>query len=304
MPVAEARILTPRAERFLAQLCRHAEAMSGQARNLHGPAEKARPEVVRVEHSDAEGTITFTWGDCVLRSTSDTLAVRVEAGDGEQLARMQDILTADLERFGRRDGLKVSWHLDGVAQEAGVAPRRRGTTIALVAAATLAIAAHVVFGGAALAAWRWTSVAADILLALVVLKIVVVALFARRRFGRHGIGLASHFPRRKRSAVAVGAEQVVRAEASVPTERAERYAKQLCSHAAWKAPRAEWTPPDGIVEFPDGMGICRLTAEPDCLKLAIEATSPANLAEMQQIIGGLVARFAGRERLEVSWTPS
>jgi hypothetical protein len=223
MPVAEAHIRTPRAERFLIQLCRHADAMSGKARHLHGAAGEVRPDVVEVEYADNQGTIRFSWGDCALRSTSDLLTVRVDAGDEDQLSRLQDILTADLERFGRRDNLKVSWQApsaaDGVGQEeAGVVRRSRGTTIAFVVAAGLAVAAHVVFGGAALAAWRWTSVAADILLALVILKIVVVALFTRRRFRGHGAGLAAHFPRRGRSTVAVDSKQAVGAEASVPAE--------------------------------------------------------------------------------------
>lgn len=74
----------------------------------------------------------------------------------------------------------MSWQ----GQEAPAAVRRsRGTTIALVAAAAFAVAAHLVAGGVA---WRWTSVAADVLLGLVVLKIVVVAVFARHRFRGHG----------------------------------------------------------------------------------------------------------------------
>jgi multisubunit Na+/H+ antiporter MnhF subunit len=185
MPVAEAHIVTPRAERFLTQLCRHAEAMGGKARHLHGGDGQARPEVVKVEYAGNDGKITFSWGDCTLRSTSDSLAVHVEADDADQLARLQRILTADLERFGRRDDLKVSWQ-GQEGPEIGVARRSRSTTIALVVAAAAAVAAHLVFGGAALAAWRWTSVAADILLGLVILKIVATVVFARHRIRGHG----------------------------------------------------------------------------------------------------------------------
>ncbi|MEV6647971.1 DUF2218 domain-containing protein [Amycolatopsis sp. NPDC051371] len=179
MPVAEAHIVTPRAERFLTQLCRHAEAMGGKARHLHGGTGQ-RPEVVAVEVSGNEGKIRFSWGACTLRSTSDTLAVHLEAEDADKLARLQGILTADLERFGKRDDLKVSWH----GQEGpGAVRRSRGTTIALVVAAASAVAAHLMVGSVA---WRWTSVAAEVLLGLVVLKIVVVAVFARHRFRGHG----------------------------------------------------------------------------------------------------------------------
>ncbi len=309
MPVAAAQILTPRAQRFLVQLCRHAEAMSGKAGDLHGPAGQARPEVVEVEYADGQGRIRFTWGDCVLQSTSDTLTVRVDAGDPDQLTRIQGILAADLERFGRRDGLEVSWQGTSAADDAGHEKtgrvrRPRATTIALVVAVALAIAAHVVVGTAALAAWRWTSVAADILLALVILKIVVVALFARRRWRGHGIGLAAHFSRRKRRTHEMSTKQVVTAETSIPTERAEHYAKQLCSHAAGRTSRAEWTPQQGVIEFPGGTGTCRLTADPAHLKIVIEAKNPAILAEMEEIVGGLVAQFAGREQPAVRWTPS
>jgi hypothetical protein len=35
-----------------------------------------------------------------------------------------------------------------------------------------------------------------------------------------------------------------------------------------------------VIEFPGGMGTCGLTAEPENPNLVLEATSPANLAEM------------------------
>jgi hypothetical protein len=76
----------------------------------------------------------------------------------------------------------------------------------------------------------------------------------------------------------------------------------LCSHAAWKTPRAQWTEPAGLIEFPNGLGTCRITAEPDFLVLAIEAADPAGLASMQQIIGNNIERFAAREGLTVQWT--
>ncbi|MFJ9779061.1 DUF2218 domain-containing protein [Amycolatopsis sp. NPDC101161] len=188
MPVAEALIETPRAERFLTQLCRHAEAMGGKARHLHGGDGQARPDVVDVEYGGNEGKIVFSWGDCVLESTTDTLTVRVEADDADQLAGLQRLLTADLERFGRRDGLTVSWQggrvADATVHEKG--SRSRVTVIALAVAVVLAITAHAVVGTAAVAAWRWTSVAADVLLALVILKIVAMVLLGRRRLRGRG----------------------------------------------------------------------------------------------------------------------
>ena len=101
-----------------------------------------------------------------------------------------------------------------------------------------------------------------------------------------------------------GSEQPspVCSHARIPTERSERYGKQLCGHAAWKATRAQWTPPDGVIEFPGSSGVCRITAEPDCLLLAIEAATPADLTRLQQIVGGNIERFGSREGLTVTWT--
>ncbi|WP_329124220.1 DUF2218 domain-containing protein [Streptomyces sp. NBC_01465] len=95
-----------------------------------------------------------------------------------------------------------------------------------------------------------------------------------------------------------------KSEARVPTTRGERYAKQLCSHAAHMAPRAEWDPPEGVIEFPASAGTCRLTAEPECLHLVLEAADGAQLARMQRIIGSDIERFAVRDGLTVEWTPA
>jgi hypothetical protein len=96
---------------------------------------------------------------------------------------------------------------------------------------------------------------------------------------------------------------MLRSEARVATSRSERYAKQLCSHAAHMASRAEWTPPGGIIEFPGGMGTCRITSEPGHLVLALETADRANLDTLQQIISRDITRFASRESLTVQWAP-
>lgn len=95
---------------------------------------------------------------------------------------------------------------------------------------------------------------------------------------------------------------MTRSEARVPTPRSERYAKQLCNHAAHMTPHAEWNPPEGLIEFPDAMGTCRITAKPEHLVLILEATDSANLARMQQIISRNIERSGGREGLTVEWS--
>jgi hypothetical protein len=93
----------------------------------------------------------------------------------------------------------------------------------------------------------------------------------------------------------------LRSVARLPTTRAERYAKQLCSHAARMTSNAQWTPPQGFIEFPGDMGTCRITSDRDHLALAIEAPDPASLSRLQQIIGSDIERFASRDGLAVEW---
>lgn len=217
-------------------------------------------------------------------------------------------------------------------EHAGKAAPRRGPrrVLILMAAGVLAVAAHLALGGSASAALRWTGRAADVLLAVALVKLIALSGLWRRlaRIGGpgktaaamvhgprpHGPGPTACMAHRRAGHVAAVirlltrgrrsgpvSDEPVRSQARVPTSRSERYARQLCAHAARMAPHAEWNPPEGRIEFPDGMGTCRVTAEPGGLVLTIEATSPANLTVLQQIIGRDIERFARREGLTVSW---
>jgi SAM-dependent methyltransferase len=115
------------------------------------------------------------------------------------------------------------------------------------------------------------------------------------------LGTIAGFMRGRRRKNPVRQPSMMRSEARVPTPRGERYAKQLCSHAARMTPRAEWNPPQGVIEFPDAMGTCRMSAEPGQLVLSVEATDSASLARLQQIVGGNIERFANREGVKVEW---
>jgi len=44
-----------------------------------------------------------------MQATPGTLTLRAEAGDRESLQRVQDIIARDIERFGKRNHLTVSW---------------------------------------------------------------------------------------------------------------------------------------------------------------------------------------------------
>jgi hypothetical protein len=114
MLTAEADIRTEHAARYLARLCGHAGKMGTAGRRLghrrpsHAPGDVA-PEVRHVECSGVEGTVSLNWGQWTMRALPGLLAVRAEAADQESLRRIQDLLTARLEKFGQREHLTVDW---------------------------------------------------------------------------------------------------------------------------------------------------------------------------------------------------
>ena len=110
MRTAEADIRTEHAARYLARLCGHASKMgtAGHRRLSHARGD-VPPEVRRVECSGTEGTVSLDWGQWTMRVLPGRLAVRAEAADQESLRRIQDLLTARLQKFGRREHLTVHW---------------------------------------------------------------------------------------------------------------------------------------------------------------------------------------------------
>ncbi|PZS32516.1 MAG: DUF2218 domain-containing protein [Pseudonocardiales bacterium] len=95
---------------------------------------------------------------------------------------------------------------------------------------------------------------------------------------------------------------MVRSDARIPTSTADHYAKQLCKHATHMGANAEWTPTQGMVEFPQG-GRCRITAGAEELVLTAEATTPDQLATIQAILTANLQRFGQRHGLSVNWCP-
>ena len=113
MLTVEAQIETERPSRYLVQLCKHAASMGGAHEpRVHLRDMLARREVrVHAEWSDTHGTVTFNpWGRCTIHANANTLTLRIEAANEEDLRRIQDIVTRDLDRFSRRDHLTVNWH--------------------------------------------------------------------------------------------------------------------------------------------------------------------------------------------------
>lgn len=88
---SRAVITVDRPSPYLKQLCKH-------FRHRH-----------EVTWTDTEGTLAFPFGSCRLTAHGETLTMVATAGDADALARTEDVVASHLERFGRRDGLAVTW---------------------------------------------------------------------------------------------------------------------------------------------------------------------------------------------------
>jgi hypothetical protein len=111
MLTSEAAVETEHPGRYLTQLCKHASEMGGN--RLHRPRSHAGggepPEMRGAEWSGTEGTVTLNWGRWTMHAAPGTLTLRAEADSEENLRRIQDLVTARLEKIGRRDRLTVNW---------------------------------------------------------------------------------------------------------------------------------------------------------------------------------------------------
>jgi uncharacterized protein len=84
---------TPRAPRYLSQMCKHMGALGIQ---VHAT-------------DDTYGLAEFGLGSCELRAEPEHLVLTLKTRNPWVLKRVQDVLTADIERFGRRERLTVHW---------------------------------------------------------------------------------------------------------------------------------------------------------------------------------------------------
>jgi hypothetical protein len=112
MLTAQAHIQTEAPSRYLTQLCSHANSMGSQLHKLarlHGGRPQDRPEVKNVEWTHTDGTLTLSIGRCILHADANTLTVRAEAANEQDLWKIQELVTRDLERFGKRKHLTVTW---------------------------------------------------------------------------------------------------------------------------------------------------------------------------------------------------
>ncbi|WP_433228888.1 DUF2218 domain-containing protein [Actinomadura formosensis] len=198
MLTSEVALRIARPSRYLAQMCRHAAAMGEMGGGGHRPHAHAATTAlargdlrVQAEHSGTHGVVTFDpWGRAILDATDDTLTVRVEAADEDALQQIQDIVTKDLERFGRRRRISVTWPPPAAPggdlapakppPGSGLPPRRgRRSVIVLTPLIAAAVAVHLGLGGAFLAGWHWTGLTIEIVVLMVAAKILLVTLGRR-----------------------------------------------------------------------------------------------------------------------------
>jgi hypothetical protein len=111
MPAAEARVTTENASRYLNRLCKHAGKMGSHLGHRHRDhaGGGAPPEIRHAESSDTSGTLILNWGRCTMLVADGLLTLHAEAGDADSLAKIQGLVAARLERFGRRERLVVTW---------------------------------------------------------------------------------------------------------------------------------------------------------------------------------------------------
>ena len=196
MPTAHATVATTRPGRYLTQLCRHVDHLS---RHTDSPQHLRRGEPghtppgpdTRVTWTDTAGTIDLGWGRCTLTADDNGLVLQAEAADAADLHRLQGLLSARLEQFGRRDQLTVTWQPTatpepaasaGGAHDVPHAGRRRPhhRTVGLVILGVLVVALHIALGAAVVAVPWWTTPALDVVLAAIVVKLLVSVVLGRR----------------------------------------------------------------------------------------------------------------------------
>ena len=94
MTRSHAEIATPRASRYLQQLCKHF-------------AHK-----LPVSFDPAEGKIGFPIGDCHLSADGEHLRLDLTSPDGSQMTVLKDVIVRHLLRFAFREDMAIAWQDD------------------------------------------------------------------------------------------------------------------------------------------------------------------------------------------------
>lgn len=98
----------------------------------------------------------------------------------------------------------------------------------------------------------------------------------------------------------VSDDPTVRSVARIPTERPQRYVKQLVSHLGHRLTTTLSEDGAGTIAFPSGQ--CLLSAGPGFLDARAEAADEATLAAVEDVVARHLVRFATGEQLTVTWT--
>ncbi|HEY9234174.1 MULTISPECIES: DUF2218 domain-containing protein [Phenylobacterium] len=89
---SSATVVTPNAQRYMVQLCKHFG------------------HKVPVEWSDHEGKISFEIGQAAFRAAPETLMLVADAPDTEKLSRLEHVVDSHLKRFAFREPeMAVDW---------------------------------------------------------------------------------------------------------------------------------------------------------------------------------------------------
>ncbi len=89
--------------------------------------------------------------------------------------------------------------------------------------------------------------------------------------------------------------------ATVHTERAPRYAKQLTAHLSRRL-QTSWDEESGTGSVRFDAGECALTATPEALVLSATVHGdPTDLQRVEDVVGRHLVRFGTRDELVVQW---
>jgi hypothetical protein len=134
--------------------------------------------VDHVDYSDSVGLVRFSDGELRLQATADDLTLRIEAADDNALQRLQDGIGERLQTIGRRDQLTLTWHHVESRPDPPTEkhrPRRLLGITALLGGGALIVALHLGLGGSALATTDLTGWPGYTLLAIILAAVILIA---------------------------------------------------------------------------------------------------------------------------------
>lgn len=95
---------------------------------------------------------------------------------------------------------------------------------------------------------------------------------------------------------------MLKAHATVTTDKAARYLKALCSHFNHKV-EATWSDNEGKSEGNVAFGFadCQIHADATTLTMHLQAEDAEGMARAKDVVGGHLERFAHKDKLVAVW---